>query len=332
MGASGNPGGAAMLSRVANAIYWMTRYVERADNVARFADVNLNLSLDMPSDIQSQWQPLVNTTGDKQWFGKRYGQATEENVIRFLTIDGDYPNSILSSLRFARENARTIREIISSEMWEHLNSLYLFVNQNAEEDRLVDEAYNFFKRIKMSCHLFGALLDHTMSHTEAWNFARLGLLMERADKTSRILDIKYFILLPEIEDVGTPFDTIQWSALLKSASALEMYRKQSRRITSDRVAEFLLLNREFPRSIHFCVSRMLESLHRISGTPIHTFSNPVEKETGKLCSDLDYANIEDIVDAGLHEYLDNFQTRLNEIDRRIYEQFFALAPDDSDSL
>jgi uncharacterized alpha-E superfamily protein len=315
-----------MLSRVAEAVYWMARYVERADNVARFADVNLNLTLDLPADIESQWSPLVNTTGDRKHFEENYPSATEEHVIRFLTIDTDYPNSIVSCLRVARENARTVREIISSELWEHLNSLYLFVNEHERTGEVPEDPYNFFKRIKMSCHLFGGLLDHTMSHNEAWNFSRLGQLIERADKTSRILDIKYFILLPDLDDVGTPFDNVQWSALLKSASALEMYRKQSRRISSHRVAQFLLLDREFPRSIHYCIIRMLESMHRISGTPMNTYSNPVERELGRLCSDLDYANIEDIVGGGLHEYLDQFQLRLNEIDQQIYKQFFSLAP------
>ncbi len=315
-----------MLSRVAEAIYWMARNVERADNVARFADVNLNLTLDLPSDIRSQWMPLVTTTGDQAFFKDHYPSATEEHVIRFLTIDTDYPNSIVSSLRSARENARTVRESIPSELWEHLNSLYLYVNDNARQGQLTDSAYNFFKRIKMSCHLYGGLLDHTMSHNEAWSFARLGQMIERADKTSRILDIKYYILLPDLDDVGTPFDNIQWSALLKSASALEMYRKQSRRISSERVAQFLLLDREFPRSIHYGMLQMLESLHRISGSPMNTYANPLERELGRLCSDLDYANIEDIVHTGLHEYLDNFQLRLNTIDQLIYKQFFSLAP------
>jgi len=321
-----------MLSRVAEAIYWMARYVERADNVARFADVNLNMTLDLPADIESQWSPLVNTTGDKAYFDAHYPAATEEHVIRFLTIDTDYPNSIVSSLRIARENARTVREIISSELWEHINSLYLYVNENARRGELTDTPYNFFRRIKMSCHLFGGLLDHTMSHNEAWNFARFGQLIERADKTSRILDIKYFILLPDLDDVGTPFDNIQWSALLKSASALEMYRKQSRRISSARVAAFLLLNRDFPRSIHYCTIRSLESLHRISNTPQNTYSNPAERELGRLCSDLDYANIDDIVRDGLHEYLDQVQSKLNRVDQHVQTQFFSLAPESTPSL
>ncbi|MEM6822343.1 MAG: alpha-E domain-containing protein, partial [Verrucomicrobiota bacterium] len=225
-----------MLSRVANAIYWMCRQIERADNIARFVDVNINLNLDLPSDIESQWQPLVNTTGDDEWFEKHYGDATEETVIRFLTIDEKYPNSIISCVRAARENARTTRESISSEMWEHLNSLYLFTNDYAKQPQTLESAFSFFRRIKMSCHLFYGLMDATLSHTEPWHFARLGQYTERADKTSRILDIKYYILLPDLEDVGAPFDNIQWSALLKSASALEMFRKEKRRITSELVA------------------------------------------------------------------------------------------------
>jgi len=315
-----------MLSRVAESIYWMARYVERADNVARFADVNLSLSLDLPPDIESQWLPLVHTTGDTDQFAKRFEDANEENVLQFLTTDETYPNSILSSLSMARENARTIREIISSELWEHLNSLYLFVTNEARNGRSIESPYNFFRRIKMSCHLFAGLLDHTMSHQEAWNFARLGQMMERADKTTRILDIKYFILLPDLDDVGTPLDNVQWGALLQSASAQEMYRKQNSRISSERVAEFLLLDRFFPRSIHFCAIQMLEALHRISGAPMNTYSSPAERELGRMCSDLDYAYIEDIMEGGLHEYLDWIQNRLNDVDQKIFEQFFALAP------
>ena len=208
-----------MLSRVADSIYWMSRYVERAENVARFIEVNLQLMLDAPDGQDQQWQPLVNITGDHEDFAKRCGAPTQPNVIEFLAFDPVNPNSILSCLRAARENARTVREIISSEMWLQLNKFYLMVNSAAENPKALSLLQEFFSEVKNASHLFTGKAAATMTHGEAWHFARLGRALERADKTSRILDVKYFILLRSVEDVGTPFDDIQWAALLRSASA-----------------------------------------------------------------------------------------------------------------
>ena len=315
-----------MLSRVADSIYWLSRYIERAENVARFIDVNLHLMLDLPRGASEQWQPLVQTTGDLKVFQARYGTATKENVVAFLTFDPDNPNSILSCLRAARENARTVREIISSEMWEQANTFYLMVREAATDDRVTEEPHAFFTEIKMASHLFVGITDATMSHGEGWHFARLGRLLERADKTSRILDVKYFILLPAVTDVGTPFDDIQWAAVLKSASAFEMYRKRFGRLTPDRVADFLILDREFPRAMHYCVVKAEESLHAISGSPIGTFQNLAEQRFGRLRSELDYAQIQEIIHGGLHEFLDAFQAKLNHIGEAILQTFFALRP------
>ena len=193
-----------MLSRVADSIYWMGRYVERAENVARFVDVNLNLMLDGPTGTDQQWKPVVNTTGDHEDFTKRYGEATEHKVIQFLTFDRDNPNSIISCLRGARENARSVREIISSEMWLQLNQFYLTVNSAVANGKGLDSPHHFFTQVKLSSHLFSGVTDATMTHNEAWHFCRLARKLERADKTSRILDVKYFILLRSAADVGTP--------------------------------------------------------------------------------------------------------------------------------
>lgn len=321
-----------MLSRVADSIYWLNRYVERAENVARFVDVNLNLLLDSPSGTTQQWEPIVLTTGDLPLFKERYGQATAENVIRFLTIDGDYSNSILSCLRAARENARSVREIISSEMWQQVNSFYLMVNDAARSyaaDTLPDlaELFDFFNRVKLESHLFAGIMNATMSHNEGWHFGRIGRLLERADKTARILDVKYFILLPSVRDVGTTLDELQWMALLKSASAYEMYRKRgAHRISPTSVAEFLVLEQEFPRSIRFCMNQAERSLHQITGTPIGTWRTSVERALGRLRSDLDYLTIDDIVETGLHECLDDLQLRMNDVGNKIFETFFALQP------
>ena len=314
-----------MLSRVANSIYWMNRYVERAENVARFVDVNLNLLLDAPMGMDQQWEPIVITTGDQAFFQQRYGEATAENILKFLTFDRDYPNSIISCLRSARENARSVREVSSSEMWEQVNDFYLMVNEAADVGSL-SELHRFFPEVKMASHLFAGVMDATMTHNEGWHFGQLGRLLERADKTGRILDVKYYILLPAVTDVGSSLDVLQWIALLKSASAYEMYRKRQYRITPRSVTEFLILNREFPRSILFCLLEAERSLHKISGTTPGTWRTDSDRTLGRLRSELDYLTIDEIIQQGLHEFLDSLQIRLNDVGDKIFSDFFALEP------
>ena len=162
-----------LLSRVADSVYWMGRYIERAENVARFIDVNQNLMLDLPFGYGDQWQPIVDTTGDRARFLERYGAATQENVVRFLAFDSRNPNSICSCVLAARENARSVRETISSEMWEQINSLYLLIA--AESRKPVPEVLpEFCRQVRMACHLFQGITHVTMSHNEAWHFIRLG--------------------------------------------------------------------------------------------------------------------------------------------------------------
>jgi uncharacterized alpha-E superfamily protein len=313
-----------MLSRVADAIYWMNRYVERAENIARFIDVNLNLLLDSTVGLAQQWEPIIATTGDAKLFQERYGEANQANVIQFLTFDRTYSHSILSCVTSARENARSIREIISSEMWEQLNSFYFMVLEAAKTPAEVSWS-DFFDEVKQASHLFAGISYATMSHNEGWHFGQIGRYLERADKITRILDVKYFILLPSVKDVGTAIDEMQWIALLRSASAYEMYRKQHRhRVDPNSIAQFLLLDREFPRSARFCILGAERSLYQITGTPMGTWTNQIERTFGKLRSDLDYVLIDEVIQQGLHEFLDNLQTRMNQLDREMFETFFAL--------
>ncbi|MEB3357898.1 MAG: alpha-E domain-containing protein [Synechococcales bacterium] len=314
-----------MLSRVADSIYWLNRYVERAENVARFIDVNLNLLLDLPIGTEQQWRPLVVTTGDLALFTERYGEASAENVIQFLTFDTDYPNSILSCVRAARENARSVREIISSEMWEQINAFYIMVKE-ASWDSSLAQLSSFFAEVKMASHLFAGVTSATMSHNEGWHFGRIGRLLERADKTTRILDVKYFILLPSVKYVGTTLDELQWIALLKSASAYEMYRKCQHRILPAEVARFLILDREFPRSIHFCVLQAEQSLYEITGSKFGRWSSAADRSLSRLRSELEYLTIEEIMQSGLHEFLDSIQKRLNLVGTAVCETFFDLQP------
>jgi uncharacterized alpha-E superfamily protein len=316
-----------MLSRVADSIYWMNRYIERAENVARFVDVNHRLMLDLPAmSADQQWLPMVITTGDRAFFETRYKEPTRENVTHFLAFDGENANSILSCVRVARENARTVRETISSEMWQEINRFYQFVEAAARSDTPVEEPQQFFSEIKLRSHLLAGVTDATMTHSEGWHFGRLGRLLERADKTSRILDVKYFMLLPRVEYVGTALDKIQWAAVLKSASGLEMYRKQYQHIAPEHVAEFLALDRLFPRAMHYCLIKAEESLHAITGTDPGTFRNRAEQQLGRLRAWLDFLTIDEIISGGLHEFLDRFQSDLNDAGSAISDTFFALRP------
>src|SRR5215472_1290546 len=173
-----------LLSRVADSVHWLARYMERAENVARFIGVNLNLQLDLPMDRGDQWQSLIDTSGDTEVFKDRYGKATQDTVVQFLAFDERNPNSIHSCLRAARENARSIRDTISSEMWEEVNRLYLNIHGMSSRPE-PEELLDFFQNVRMGGHLFEGLINATMSHNEAWHFAKLGQMLERADKTSR---------------------------------------------------------------------------------------------------------------------------------------------------
>jgi uncharacterized alpha-E superfamily protein len=312
-----------MLSRVADSVHWMARYLERAENVARFIDVNWNLTLDLGEELAGHWEPLVSTTGDREAFFKRYDEASRDNVMRFLALDPENPNSIVSCLAHARENARVAREVISADMWEELNRFYLWVQDAVRAGTTND--YEFFAQVKRASHQLLGATEATMSHGEAWHFARLGWLLERADKTSRILDVKYFILLPDVSDIGTPLDLVQWSALLKSASALEMYRREHGRIVPARVVEYLVLDRDFPRSIRFSLIRAERSVRAITGAAEEgTFRNRAEQELGRLRSQLDYTSTEDILQVGLHEFIDGLQASLNRIGEAIFQTFFLV--------
>jgi uncharacterized alpha-E superfamily protein len=312
-----------MLSRAADNLYWMSRYIERAENIARFIDVNSNLALQPQEMDVDPWAPLVYTTGDWPVFAEAYGQPTRENVLKFLTFDPEYPNSILSCLKYARENARTVRESISTVMWEEINKFYLMVSRAAAVMQVEDLSFEFFNQIKLSSHLISGVTDATMSHGEGWHFVRLGRLLERADKTSRILDVKTYGWSPEKSDEPSPLTVVHWSALLQSVSALDMYRRVYGRIRPTNVAQFLLLDRDFPRSIRFCLRRAEESVNFMTGSPDGTFANRAEQLLGRLRSSLDYTHIDDVLSQSLHKYIDGLQESLNEIGVAIHDCYVA---------
>lgn len=310
-----------MLSRVAESIYWMHRYLERAEGLARVVQVNLHLGLDAGEE---QWAPLIQVLGDLAVFSEPHDQADRDEVIAYLAFDPSNPSSILSCLDNARANARAVRDTISSELWEKINHAWMVVKSGAVRGLASSDPFSFFEEVKSESHLVAGVADATMSHGEAWHFGRLGRLLERADMTTRVLDIKYFVLLPALTDVGTPLDDVQWSALLRSVSALDMYRRRHGRISPDSVADFLLLDREFPRSVLFCLVKAEDSLRAISGSAAGTFSSPAEQRLGRLRSRLGYARIDDVRGGGLHEFLDATQIEMNRIGDAISTTFFDV--------
>jgi len=313
-----------MLSRVADSIYWTSRYIERAEAVARFIAVNLNISMDLSTAGNQQWMPLVTTTGDDDKFSEIYGEANKRNVIEFLTFDRNNPNSILSCLINARENARSIRERISAEMWEHINRFYLMVKDVGDAEGILDDLPDFYEAVRNSGQQFVGVTDATMTHGEGWHFCQLGRFLERADKMSRILDVKYYILLPSPQHVGSAFDDLQWGALLRSASAYEMYRQRFGRIVPQNVVDFIMLDKEFPRAVLHCLTRANESLHAITGSDIEGFTNLPEQRLGQLRAEFAFTSATDIIARGLHEFIDDFQKRLNLVGESIGTTFFSL--------
>lgn len=315
-----------MLSRVADSLFWLARYMERVENNARILDVNLQVTLDSdetgPDAAKRAWQPILATLEDQTRFNSAHATIDADRVCSYVTFDKENPNSIWSSVAGARENARTVREYISSEMWERINALYLWLKGAEARDLAGSGGIDFYRQVVDMCHQFHGTTDQTLTHGEGWDFIQVGKYIERADNSSRLLDLKYHILLPHGEEVGGNVDTVQWQAVLRSCSAFEAFRKIYRgQVTPWSVVEFVVLHDRFPRSVRFCVDAMDEALHRISGCDRAHFSNEAERLSGRLCAEMNYTTIGEVFRVGLHEYLDGIQSRLIEIGAAMHQQY-----------
>ncbi len=318
-----------MLSRVAESMFWMSRYIERAENTARFLEVNSNLLLDLNKiallDLPSYWKQLILVTSYEEEFEKIFDNYSAETVTEFLVFHRQNPNSIYSCISLARENARSIIESISSEMWEQINNLYHYL-QKASLPQLQNDPYNFYKEIKNGSHLFQGITDCTISRNEGWDFTQAGKFLERADNTARLVDVKYDLLNLEETDPFPPVDAIQWMAVLKSCSALEAFRKvYFSKLEPDTILRFLVLDRSFPRSIYFSAAAAEEALWRISGGTRRKPNNNADRLIGKMVASLSYTTIEDINEQGLHNYLDNLERRLVKIGEQVHQIYFAYS-------
>ncbi len=319
-----------MLSRVADSLYWMSRYAERAENIARILDVNLQLMLDMPKlttdEQKALWGPVLRSTGDHEDFYKHFKETTSDHVIDFLTLHPKNPNSIVNCITTARENARHVREQISLEMWEEINRTYLWMKSQTLKKIQRQGPYEFFTAVKNASHLFQGITDGTMTHGEDWDFIQVGKYLERADMTTRILDAndEIFIKAPVTSQTG---GTLQWSAILRSCSSHDAYRKfYVAQVEPDKVVEFLILSELFPRSIRFCVGSLDEALRRVSGCKDEHFTNQAEKLSGRLVAELNYSALEDIKTVGMHQYMDELQVKLNAIGEAIFQTYLFSPP------
>jgi uncharacterized alpha-E superfamily protein len=316
-----------MLSRVANCLYWMSRYIERAENIARIVDVNLQLLLDLRNlddeRLAEHWMPIVQSTGDETAFSKLHPKATGHSVTEFLVFQQANPNSIISSVCQARENARMVRDQITVEFWEELNRIYLFVRGPEARKIWRQSPSEFFQQIKAASLLLVGIGDATILHNEGWWFAQAGKYIERADKTSRILDVRYASLPAQ----GAPGSISQgealgWAAVLRSCSAWDAYKSiRGAEIHPIYVADFLLFNADFPRSARFCIAELNYALRRISGVQPGRFSNDAEKLCGRLEAGLQFSTVDEIFEQGLHLYLDQFQDKLNEVGNALFDAY-----------
>ncbi len=309
-----------MLSRTADHLFWMSRYIERAENLARLLDVTWQMSLVQQSleAANQNWNAIIALNSLEEAYAKKYSEITAENVLRFMVSDADNFASIHSCLRMARENAHAVRGTITSEMWETLNSTWLEAREKSFEQLLNAGIGEFFEWVKMRSSLSRGTTLGTLLQDKAYHFIRLGTLLERADNTARILDVKYHVLRPHGDEGATDF--YQWGALLRSVSAFEVYRKVYRDvITPERVAELLILRDDMPRSLHFCMNGVVKNLELIA----NSHSGETQRQAGLLHAKLHYARVGDILEQGLHEWLTDFMDHIYMLGDGISQDFLV---------
>lgn len=309
-----------MISRDADSLYWMSRYLERAEHTARLLDVNLHLMLDQsPGSATRRWERLFASLGAKPTVETQDAQE----VTQTLTFEMSNPASIVSSVATARENARQTREQISSEMWEQINRLHLHVRQTKLSDIWSGQPSEFFRAVKQGAHLFQGITDSTMGHGEGWHFIQLGRSIERAGATARLLDVHFGKLLDGRASGSEIGDHLEWVGLLRSCTGFEAYCKEyTADLRPERIAEFLLLNHEFPRSVRFAADSIEGALRSIS-LLTQRKADRLDRLAGRLRSTLSYGQIDEILASGLHAYLDSIQNLCAQIHGAVYQIYIT---------
>lgn len=308
-----------MLSSDAESIYWMGRYVERAENTARLVNVNVNLMLDMPRQVRPGWRVLVEIIGSQGLFEKLYTRAEERDVVRFLLGDARNPGSMLSSLQLARENARTMRDLIPGEAWEQLNSLHAYAQQQLAAGLTQKRRFDYLRGIIVGAQTFNGIIAGTMTRDHGYDFLRIGRNLERADMTTRIIDVRSAEMPAALDDLGAPYANLQWMSVLKSLTAYQMYRRAMQvRVRRPEVLRFLFHDSRFPRAFRHCVEQVegcLVALPRGSA-PLGI--------ARRVIATLETGDPEQLEQVALHTFIDELQLGLAELTDAIRATYFRL--------
>jgi len=311
-----------MLSRAARSLYRLGFLIERTENIARILDVNSRMSVEQ--EVFSEldvWSPMLEITHNREGFEEQYGEVCAVNVVRLLLADTDNPYSVRACIIEAREIARTAREMLSEELWLHINRFYLQMEHELGSGDL-HRWHDFSENVHLFCNAFHGLRQNTMVRGDAWQFMRMGIALERAQMTQRILQIKYHLLLPSTYDVGSPLDMHQWQALLRSVSGYEAYRRLYKaKIEPVKVIKLLLLNPGFPRSLHFGIREVSLALREIGMCNEDQYR--LYRITEQFLDDLrGGAAGEDIIAMGLHHYLQSVDARCHMLGMQVHKAFF----------
>jgi uncharacterized alpha-E superfamily protein len=308
-----------MLSRVADNLYWMARYLERTENLARLIDVSASLMLDLPQRLSPGWQPLVKITGHEALYAQSARDYAEKTVVRFMVSDGKNPGSMLTSIARAREIARTARDILPREVWERINDLYLYVGENAAEASAKRTRYAFLGRVTSTAQTLTGMFEGIFNEGDALSFITLGRNIERADMTSRIVDVRAAAIMasPNATELG-PFETVLWMSVLGSLSGYQMYRVKTRgRVHGPGVVRFLLADEQFPRACVCCLRRLQEVLHRLP------HSEPLLRRVARLRRAIHHTRFDTLGQGELHEFIDRVQLSLARTNDELARLYFT---------
>ena len=306
-----------MLSRVAETLYWLGRQVERAENGARIVAVNANLLLDLPKGIAPGWRPLVDISGANALYEAHYKDYDERHVVRFLLGDERNPGAILSALRAARENCRTVRDIVPREGWEQLNELYLYAREELPRGLTKGGRHDYLRHLILGCQTIAGLLSGTMLRDQGYDFLRLGRYLERADMTTRIVDVRSAGLLPTDTPELRPYVTIEWVSVLKSMTGYQMYRRSEQvRVERGPVLRFLFQSAAFPRSVAHCCERMRASLEHLPR------NDAALRVAGRLSRKLSGTAVQRLVQVELHRFVDDLQLDIGDLHDEIAATWF----------
>lgn len=311
----------SLLARFAENAFWMARQMERTENLARILDVNESFARD--NHGEQDWLPIVQLHADDEAFFARHGEASADATVRFYIIDRQNPNSILQCVWAARENARSLRHLISVEVWSQLNVFYRFVADLRPRDLRLADLSHLCQEIKEGCQLHAGIVQGTLYSDQGAIFYQLGKMIDRADQTTRLLDIKYHRLLPRVSDVGSGIDVSQWNALLRSVAGYHGYRRvRPSGVTPETVAEFILLNPLFPRSVAYCVSEIRRQLDILSRDP-ELVGIQVRTDGLSELEALMTQPIQHVLASGLHEHLDRVQINLRRLTDAVAHGYFG---------